>query len=90
MLHLALKQKSLLTAVHSRKRLAMAHADRKRVGGQLCFGEMSQYSSSFKMTVGCLRGEGYRNSCVVPTVKFGGGGVRLKHEMLLNELIVSF
>ena len=58
MAHVALK-KTLLTAVHCRKRLqfAMAHADWTWVDWSNVLGVMSQDSLFFKMMVGCLLGE---------------------------------
>ena len=46
--------------------------------GQLCFGVMSQdslFQNDGRVFVRRRAHEAYRNSCVVPTVKFGGGGV---------------
>ena len=45
--------------------------------GQLCFGVMSQdslFQNDGRVFVRRVH-EAYRNSCVVPTVKLGGGGV---------------
>ena len=78
--HVALKN-TLLTPVHCRKRLqfAMAHTDWTWVDWSIVLGVMSQDSLFFKndgrVFVRRRAHEAYRNSCVVPTVKFGAGGM---------------
>ena len=89
MANVALK-KSLLTAVHRRKRLpiALAHVDWTWVDLSIVLwsdeSRFTPFQNDGRVFVRRPH-EAYRNSCVVPILKFGGGGLTVWGAMLHRE-----